>query len=147
MGGRPHRKDREDSLLDHDGLDGDTDSGGGGGSGGGVTALGLVSVGFFWVSGGSYGNEALILSAPPGILLFGITVVGLCYGIPLALITAELGTGWPLAGGMAQWVEVGCGERMGAHNAWWVFSSTVFDAALSVLLAVLVARSFLRILV
>ena len=75
MGGRPHRKDREDSLLDHDGLDGDTDSGGGGGSGGGVTALGLVSVGFFWVSGGLYGNEPLIASAPPGILMLALLVM------------------------------------------------------------------------
>ena len=47
----------------------------GGGGGGerapgekGISALGLVAVGFFWVSGGSYGNEALVLAAPPGTL-------------------------------------------------------------------------------
>jgi hypothetical protein len=93
---------------------------GAGAAAGGISALGLVSVGFFWVSGGSYGNEALVLSAPPGMLLFGITVIGLCYGVPLAFITAELGTGWQVAGGMAQWVEIALGETLGAHNAWWV---------------------------
>ena len=50
----------------------------------------------------SYGNEALALSAPPGLLFFGITVVGLSYGIPLALITAELGTGWRAAASPAR---------------------------------------------
>jgi amino acid transporter len=103
--------------------------------GGGVTAFGLVAVGFFWVSGGSYGNEALVLSAPPGVLLLGISAVGLCYGIPLALITAELGTGWPVAGGMAQWVEIACGEVVGAHNAWWIWVSYVFDSAIYPVLA------------
>lgn len=101
----------------------------------GVGVFGLVAVGFFWVSGGSYGNEALALSAPPGLLFFGITVVGLSYGIPLALITAELGTGWPLAGGMAAWVEVACGPVVGAHNAWWIWVSFVFDAAIYPVLA------------
>ena len=117
-----------------------------------------------------------MLSAPPGVLLFGITVVGLSYGIPMvrprgrprcccccyrcccyrcccyrcccyrcccyalllrltapllqALITAELGTAWPVAGGMAQWVEIGLGEVMGAHNAWWIWVSFIFDAAI-----------------
>lgn len=70
---------------------------------------------------GSYGNEALVLAAPPGTLFFSLIVLGLAYGVPLALITAELGTGWPVAGGMAQWVEIACGERLGAHNAWWIW--------------------------
>lgn len=104
-------------------------------SGGGITAFGLVAVGFFWVSGGSYGNEALVLSAPPGVLLFGVSVVGLCYGLPLALITAELGTGWPVAGGMAQWVKIGCGEVVSAHNAWWIWVSYVFGGAIYPVLA------------
>jgi len=95
----------------------------------------VVVIGFFWVSGGSYGNEALVLSAPPGLLLFGISIVGLCYGIPLALITAELGTGWPVAGGMAQWVEIACGPVLGAHNAWWIWVSYVFDSAIYPVLA------------
>jgi len=94
---------------------------------GGVTTFGLVAVGFFWVSGGSYGNEALVLAAPPGELLFYLVVVGLSYGLPLAIITAEMGTAWPVAGGMAQWVEIAAGERLGAHNAWWIWVCYVFD--------------------
>ena len=101
----------------------------------GISAMGLVAVGFFWVSGGSYGNEALVLAAPPGDLFFGIVVIGLSYGIPLALITAELGTGWPVAGGMAQWVEIALGEVLGAHNAWWIWVCYVFDCAIYPVLA------------
>jgi hypothetical protein len=101
----------------------------------GITAMGLVAVGFFWVSGGSYGNEALVLAAPPGELLAGLVVLGLSYGIPLALITAELGTGWPVAGGMAQWVEIALGEVFGAHNAWWIWVCYVFDCAIYPVLA------------
>ena len=43
-------------------------------------------------------------------------MLGLADGGPLAFITAERGTGWPVAGGMAQWVEIGCGPVLGAHN-------------------------------
>ena len=101
----------------------------------GISALGLVSVGFFWVAGGSYGNEALILAAPPGILLLGVGAVGLVYGVPLALITAELGTGFPAAGGMAQGGELAFGETIGAHNAWWIWISYVVDSAIYPVLA------------
>ena len=62
-------------------------------------------------------------------------VLGLSYGIPLALITAELGTGWPVAGGMAQRVEIALGEVFGAHNAWWIWVCYVFDCAIYPVLA------------
>ena len=102
---------------------------------GGISGLGLAAIGFFWVSGGSYGNEALVLAAPPGILFLTITCIGLSYGVPLAIITAELGTGWPVAGGMGQWVEIAMGEAMGAHNAWWIWVCYVFDGAIYPVLA------------
>ena len=101
----------------------------------GISGLGLAAIGFFWVSGGSYGNEALVLAAPPGVLFLAITLLGLGYCIPLAVITAELGTGWPVAGGMGQWVEIAMGEAMGAHNAWWIWVCYVFDAAIYPVLA------------
>ena len=101
----------------------------------GVSGIGLAAIGFFWVSGGSYGNEALVLAAPPGLLFLAITLLGLSYSIPLAVITAELGTGWPVAGGMGQWVEIAMGESMGVHNAWWIWVCYVFDAAIYPVLA------------
>ena len=97
---------------------------------GGITGIGLAAIGFFWVSGGSYGNEALVLGGPPGTLFLAIIVLGLSYGVPLAVITAELGTGWPVAGGMGQWVEIAMGEAWGAHNAWWIWVCYVFDGAI-----------------
>jgi amino acid transporter len=101
----------------------------------GISGLGLAAIGFFWVSGGSYGNEALVLAAPPGMLFLSITLLGLSYGVPLAVITAEFGTGWPVAGGMGQWVEIAMGEAMGAHNAWWIWVCYVFDGAIYPVLA------------
>lgn len=48
----------------------------------------------------------------------------------MALITAELATAIPEDGGIAVWVKMACGERLGAHNAYWMWVSWMFDAAI-----------------
>ena len=34
--------------------------------------LGMVAIGFFWVSGGVYANEPLVNSCPPGFVFLGL---------------------------------------------------------------------------
>jgi hypothetical protein len=44
-----------------------------------VGVFSLVALGFFWVSGGIYGNEALVLSAPPSLVLIALLIGGTAY--------------------------------------------------------------------
>lgn len=45
--------------------------------------------------------------------------------IPLALVVAELGTGWPQAGGLYAWVKQGFGDRSGFLAVWFDFIENV----------------------
>ena len=64
-----------------------------------VGLLGMVVVGFFWVHGGVYGNEAMLVAGPPRYVFFLLAVVPFVYSLPIALIVAELSTAFPEACG------------------------------------------------
>lgn len=49
----------------------------------------------------------------------------LLFFVPLALVVAELGTGWPEAGGLYAWVKRGFGERSGFLAVWFDFIENV----------------------
>eukprot|EP00039_Didymoeca_costata_P011637 m.164418 g.164418 ORF g.164418 m.164418 type:complete len:549 (-) comp15235_c0_seq5:3287-4933(-) len=95
-----------------------------------MTTLQLIVVGFFWTSGGFYGSEPVMASGPPLYVLALCLAMPLFYSLPTALLSAELATNYPETGGQCVYVTLACGGLLGAHNSWWVFSSTVFDAAL-----------------
>jgi len=60
-------------------------------------------------------------------------IVGICFLIPYALVSAELATGWPKDGGVYVWVREGLGERWGFLAIWmqWVHNVTWFPVILS----------------
>lgn len=60
----------------------------------------LVVMGFFWVSGGCYGNEELFDMGPPALVLPALIIVPLLFSVPTALITTELTSAMPLDGGV-----------------------------------------------
>eukprot|EP00301_Raphidiophrys_heterophryoidea_P004289 c11875_g2_i1.p1 GENE.c11875_g2_i1~~c11875_g2_i1.p1 ORF type:complete len:556 (-),score=67.78 c11875_g2_i1:92-1759(-) len=100
-----------------------------------LDAFGLISLGFFWVSGGVYGNEALVLASPPLYMNILITAGALMYALPISLITAELATGWPVKEGMSGWTQIAFGRDWGAQSRWWIFSCYLFDAGIYPVLA------------
>jgi amino acid transporter len=51
------------------------------------------------------GNELLVNSAPPGVVLIFVVVVACTYAIPSALVSAELSTYIPEDGGAIVWAE------------------------------------------
>ncbi|WP_225836346.1 APC family permease [Streptomyces sp. NK08204] len=73
----------------------------------------LVALIFFSVSGGAYGIEELFSTSGPGTGLLLIVVTPLIYGIPHALVCAELGTAIPVDGGYYHWVRRGLGNFWG----------------------------------
>eukprot|EP01012_Entosiphon_sulcatum_P040090 TRINITY_DN5372_c0_g1_i1.p1 TRINITY_DN5372_c0_g1~~TRINITY_DN5372_c0_g1_i1.p1 ORF type:complete len:490 (-),score=39.69 TRINITY_DN5372_c0_g1_i1:122-1567(-) len=94
-----------------------------------VGMSGLIMVSFFSVYGGAYGSEPLLSSAPPGLTLLAVILVGpLLYCGPLALITAELATAMPVNGGLVVWIEQVCGP-VGVHNTYWVWIEYLLTAS------------------
>eukprot|EP00931_Biecheleriopsis_adriatica_P067563 TRINITY_DN41682_c0_g1_i1.p1 TRINITY_DN41682_c0_g1~~TRINITY_DN41682_c0_g1_i1.p1 ORF type:complete len:459 (+),score=56.04 TRINITY_DN41682_c0_g1_i1:102-1478(+) len=89
----------------------------------------LVAIGFFWVSGGIYGNETLIHAAPPAVVISVTLAMAILYALPMVLMTAELATAFPEDGGQVVWVKEAWGSRIGAHNAFWVWLQLILDAA------------------
>ena len=55
----------------------------------------MVVVGFFWVHGGIYGNEAMLMAGPPLYVFVMLGIVPFIYSLPIALIVAELSTAFP----------------------------------------------------
>jgi amino acid transporter len=94
-----------------------------------VGLLSLVTVSFFWVSGGIYGNEVLIQSAPPFYVFACLLLFPLAYSLPVSLITAELATALPEDGGVAVWAQEAFGKQLGGHVAYWMWVSSIMDTA------------------
>lgn len=102
---------------------------------GSLGTLGMIGVGFFWVSGGLFGNEILVASAPPGVIMVAVILVALVYAVPTALVSAELSTAIPEDGGSIVWAERAFGFTFAMHNAWWTYVSFIFDCSLYPVLA------------
>ena len=91
---------------------------------------GMVVVGFFWVHGGIYGNEAMLMAGPPLYVFIMLGIVPFVYSLPIALIVAELSTAFPEDGGYVVWVQEACGRTVGCHHAYWVWVIYLVDAAI-----------------
>ena len=65
--------------------------------------------------------------------IFYFFVVGLIFLVPCALISAELATGWPKAGGVYIWVREGLGDRWGFMAVWmqWIHNVAWYPVIMS----------------
>jgi amino acid transporter len=95
-----------------------------------IGVWGMVVVGFFWVHGGIYGNEAMLMAGPPLYVFVMLGIVPFVYSLPIALIVAELSSAFPEDGGYVVWVQEACGRSIGSHHAYWVWVIYVVDAAI-----------------
>lgn len=89
---------------------------------------------FCLVSGGPYGLEPVIGSMGPTLGLILILVIPIIWALPVALMTAELGTAIPEEGGYYVWVKRAMGPFAGFQCAWLSFLYSIVDAALYPLL-------------
>ncbi|GAA0637120.1 hypothetical protein GCM10010174_68600 [Kutzneria viridogrisea] len=71
--------------------------------------LSLVGIFFFTVSGGPFGLEASVSSAGPGMTLLMIALVPMVFGVPNALVAAELSAAIPVNGGYYYWTKIALG--------------------------------------
>lgn len=82
--------------------------------------------------------RTLPISAQYGTALIFFYVIGaLLFFIPIALIAAELATGWPQTGGVYVWVREAFGKRWGVVAIWlqWIYNVVWYPTILSFLAA------------
>ncbi len=84
---------------------------------------------FFCVSGGPYGLETVVQSGR-GMVLILIVAVAVIWALPIALLSAELGSAIPEEGGYYEWVKRGVGPRAGFACAWLTYLYSCVDVAI-----------------
>lgn len=57
--------------------------------------------------------------------LFFLAIAALCFFIPVALVSAELATGWPETGGVFVWVKEAFGHRLGFLSMWYLWMTNI----------------------
>ena len=80
--------------------------------------------------GGDYGIEDSVGAAGPRLTLLGLLLLPWVWSLPIALMTAELGSMIPEAGGYVVWVHRAFGPFAAHMNALWNLVSNTFDNAL-----------------
>jgi len=58
--------------------------------------------------------------------IFYMIVAAILFLIPTSLISAELATGWPSAGGVYKWIQLAFGDRAGFLGAWMLWVQMFF---------------------
>jgi amino acid transporter len=95
-------------------------------------------IGLLWASGGSiigsgwlFGSqEALAAAGPAAIISWGIAALAI---LLLALVHAELGAMWPVAGGTGRFPHTAFGGAVGASFGWFSFLQAATVAPIEVL--------------
>jgi amino acid transporter len=100
---------------------------------------------FCCVSGGPFGLEAVV-SGGPGIGLLLILGVPIIWGMPSALMTAELSSAIPVEGGFYHWTKRSLGPFWGFLAGWWTWLYTWVDAALYPVLFATYISSLIQLL-
>ena len=95
-----------------------------------LTATHLIGLTFFAVSGGDYGIEDAVGAAGPAWTLLGLLVLPWVWSLPMALMTAELGSMIPDVGGPIIWVQRAFGPLVAHLNAIVHLVAGFFDLAL-----------------
>jgi len=90
----------------------------------------LVALAFFCVAGGAYGLEDVVGTGGPLLGLLAILAVPWLWGLPTALMTAELSSAMPEDGGYVVWVERAFGRFWGFQEGWLSWLCSFADNAL-----------------
>ena len=96
----------------------------------GLKPIAVFGTMFFLASGGPYGVELLIPLAGPGLAVFSKVAMALLWGVPSALIAAELVSAMPQQGGAYQWYRKGLGPFWSFQFSWLDWMNWFFDAAI-----------------
>lgn len=103
-----------------------------------LTVFGLIMINVIAVDS----LRSLTFSAEYGLsILFYYALAAIVFFIPIALVAAELATGWPHKGGMYVWVREGLGKRWGFFTIWlqWIYNVVWYPSIMAFLASVVAA--------
>jgi amino acid transporter len=95
-----------------------------------LTLLHLIGLIYFTVSGGAFGLEDLVSQCGPGLAILLLLLTPVFWSLPIALVTAELGSMMPWEGGYYRWVTFGLGRFCGFLEGWWTWLYTFVDMSI-----------------
>jgi amino acid transporter len=84
----------------------------------------LVFVMFSYTTGGPFGLEDMVTTSGPGMTLIYLLVLPFFWCIPVSLVSAELTTAMPVAGGFYRWTRAAFGDFWGFLAGWWNWSAS-----------------------
>jgi len=84
----------------------------------------LVFVMFSYTTGGPFGLEDMVSTSGPGLTLIYLLVLPFFWCIPVSLVSAELTTAMPVAGGFYRWTRAAFGDFWGFLAGWWNWSAS-----------------------
>ena len=93
-----------------------------------------VFVVFSFVCSGGFGIEDMVSGSGPGFALLLLLVLPFLWGLPQALVCAELGSALPEDGGLYRWSRRANGEFMGFQTGWWWVPRFFVDSAVYIAL-------------
>lgn len=96
----------------------------------GLKPIAVFGTMFFLASGGPFGVELLVPLAGPGLAVVSKIAMALLWGVPSALITAELVSAMPQQGGAYQWYRKGLNSFWSFQFSWLDWLTWFFDAAI-----------------
>lgn len=85
---------------------------------------------------GSFGMEDVLGSSGAGLSLVMILVLPFFWALPMALISAELGSAMPDEGGFIRWSRRALGEFWGFQAGWWWQLALFVDTAVYIALTI-----------
>lgn len=97
-----------------------------------ITAIFII---YSLAAGGCFGIENMIPASGPGLTLVMLLVLPFIWAAPQALVSAELGSAIPLAGGYYKWIQRGLGEFWAFQAGWCRTLSCYLDNTIYVVLA------------
>lgn len=92
--------------------------------------LGYAAALFCLVSGGPFGFEPVVAELGFRTTFLLLSLIPLFWAIPIALMTAELGTAMPVEGGYVVWTRRALGNRASFLCGWWTWLYSIVDAAI-----------------
>ncbi|MDR2156302.1 MAG: APC family permease [Clostridiales Family XIII bacterium] len=95
-----------------------------------------VMIMYCLVAAGAFGIEEMIPESGPGLTIVMLCALPFLWAGPQALVSAELGSAMPEAGGFYKWVQRGLGEFWGFQACWCRTLSCYLDNTLYIVLAV-----------
>jgi amino acid transporter len=86
--------------------------------------LPFVFVMYAYTTAGPFGLEEMVTTSGPGLTLLYQLILPFFWCIPVSLVTAELTSALPVAGGTYRWVRASYGDFWGFLAGWWNWSAS-----------------------